>query len=31
MLKAFANFQATSKLTVDLGVAAVSSFYARGN
>lgn len=31
MLKAFANLQATSKLSVDLGLVALSSSYARGN
>jgi outer membrane receptor protein involved in Fe transport len=31
MFKAFANFQATSRFSVDLGVVALSSSYARGN
>jgi outer membrane receptor protein involved in Fe transport len=31
MLKAFADFQATSKFSVDLGLVALSSSYARGN
>jgi outer membrane receptor protein involved in Fe transport len=31
LLKAFANWQATSKLSVDIGLVATSSSYARGN
>ncbi len=31
LLKAYADIQATSKLSVDLGMTAVSSSYARGN
>lgn len=31
MLKAFADLQATAKLSADLGMVAVSSAYARGN
>lgn len=31
MLKAFADLQATAKLSLDLGVVALSSAYARGN
>ena len=31
MLKAFADLRATSKLSVDLGLVALSSSYARGN
>ena len=31
MFKAFADLQATTKLSVDLGLVAVSSSYARGN
>lgn len=31
MFKAFANWQATAKLSVDLGLTALSSAYARGN
>jgi len=31
MLKAFAGWQATSKLTIDLGMVALSSAWARGN
>jgi outer membrane receptor protein involved in Fe transport len=31
MFKAFANLQATSKLSLDLGLIALSSSYARGN
>src|SRR5262249_33752495 len=31
MLKAYLDFQATSKLSVDLGLTALSSSFARGN